>query len=159
MNILIGTVVLGLAALVVWQRLGARRDEAMARTLELLRFTMPRVIVALLGAGFFAELLPEAQMQAWFGTDAGFGGLLLAVLLGPVTPGGAFVSFAIGAAALKAGAGVAPVIGYVTAWSLFSLSKILVYEVPILGAQTVLVRLAVSWPFPLLVGGAVLALG
>lgn len=83
-------------------------------------------MVALLGAAFVAELSPEDKIEAAFGVGSGPAGVLLAVAHGPITPGGAFVSFAVGAAALKAGAAPAPVVAYVTSWSLFALTKFLV---------------------------------
>ena len=48
---------------------------------------------------------------------------------------------------------------YVTGWSLFSMTKVLAYELPLLGRRAMLLRLAVSWPVPLLLGGVVVALG
>jgi len=152
-NIVIGTVILWAAAVWLWTRLPnpAWRNAAIGNTWSTLKFTMPRVVVALLGAGLFAELLPEDQMRGLFGDGAGLIGLLLAIALGPITLGGAFVSFAIGAAALKSGAAPLAVLGYVTSWSLFSVTKILAYEAPILGTPTLWKRLAVSIPVPLIV--------
>jgi len=114
-----------------------------------------RVLIALLGAGFFAELLPEAQVRRLLGSDAGLAGVLLAVALGPITPGGAFVSFAVGAAALKAGAAPTAVVAYVTSWSLFSTTKIFAYEVPFMGWRATATRLLVSLPVPFAVAALV----
>lgn len=157
MNILIGTLVIWAAVFFAWHRLGqsGRQHEALARTVDLLKFTGPRIGLALLGAGLFAELLPQAQVRALLGEEAGFAAILLASVLGPITPGGAFVSFAIGAGALKAGAALAPIMAYTTAWALFSSTKILAYELPLLGGRSFLLRLAVTWPIPLLVGAIV----
>ncbi|GGB23120.1 hypothetical protein [Allosediminivita pacifica] len=157
MNILIGTLLIGGVA--VWLYLGLPNSEwrraAWLSTWEMVRFTAPRMVVALLGAGFFAELLPREHVEVLFGADARVTGALLAAGMGPLTPGGAFVSFAIGAAALKAGAAPVAVLSYVSSWSLFSLTKILAYESPLLGKRAVLLRVAVSWPVPL----AIAALG
>ncbi|MBB95856.1 MAG: hypothetical protein CML68_14845 [Rhodobacteraceae bacterium] len=159
MNIVIGTVLLlGLAGW-FWLKLGPdARPEALSRTRSTLAFTLPRIVVALVGAGLFAELLPPDRVQALFGEDGGWKAILLAALLGPPTPGGAFVSFAIGAAALKAGASIPAVLAYVTSWSLFSITKILVYEIPMMGSRAMWLRVALSWPFPLAVGGLALML-
>ncbi|OWU75061.1 hypothetical protein ATO3_08920 [Marinibacterium profundimaris] len=131
----------------------------MAATKATLAFTLPRIVVALVGAGLFAELLPDDQVQAFFGADGGWKGILLAACLGPPTPGGAFVSFAIGAAALKAGASVPAVLTYVTSWALFSTTKILTYEIPMMGARAMWLRVALSWPIPFIVGAVVLLIG
>lgn len=161
MNILIGTVFLALVAGWVWRRVDAAglTGEAWARFLHTAAFTLPRMVVALLGAGLLAELVPEGRIQGLFGAEAGWRGLLLATVLGPVTPGGAFVSFALGATALKAGAAVGPVVAYVTGWSLFSMTKILAYELPLMGRRATVMRLAVTWPVPVLLGAVVMAAG
>lgn len=153
MNILIGTVLILGAALWLWRALpdAAWRRAALRASWSTLQFTAPRVVVALLGAGFFAELLPEDRVQALFGVNAGLPGLLLAVALGPLTPGGAFVSFAIGAAALKAGAAPVMLVAYVTSWTLFSATRLLAYELPLLGRQSTLRRVLIALPIPFVV--------
>lgn len=155
MNILIGTLLIGAAALGLWLRLpnGAWRRAALQATRDMALFTVPRVLVALLGAGFFAELLPEEQVRRLLGDDSGLSAVLLAIALAPLTPGGAFVSFAIAAAALKAGAAPIPVIAYVTSWSLFSSTKIFAYELSCMGRDATLKRILVSLPVPFAVAG------
>lgn len=126
----------------------------MANAWRMAQFTAPRIVVALLGAGFFAELLPPEEVRALFGEGAGVSGVLLAIALGPITPGGAFVCFAVGAAALKAGATSSLVVTYVTSWSLFSASRFLAYELPLMGRQLALRRLLLCLPVPFLIAGA-----
>ncbi len=53
--------------------------------------------------------------------------------------------------ALKTGASPVAALAYVTSWSLFSLTKILAYELPLMGRHEVIARFAVSWPVPLVV--------
>ena len=153
MNILIGTVLIGGAALWLLTILpnAEWRQAAGRATWETAKFTLPRIFVALLGAGFFAELLPEDRVRALFGAESGILSLVLAAALGPITPGGAFVSFAIGAAALKAGAAPLPVLVYVTSWTLFSLSRLLAYELPFMERDGTQLRVLVSLPLPLIV--------
>ena len=160
MNILIGTVALWIAAVWLWRHLPRdKRPEAIDRVRSTLAFILPRVLFALVGAGLIAELLPAERIEDLFGETSGLVGVLVAALLGPVTPGGAFVSFALASAAISAGASLAPVIAYITAWSLFSITRTLAYEVPILGSRPVLLRIAVSWPVPALLGTVALSLG
>lgn len=153
MNILIGTLLIGAGAVWLWARLPDRawRVEAYRASFHTFLFTAPRVLVALLGAGFFAELLPEAQVRQLLGTEAGVSAVLLAIAAGPITPGGAFVSFAIAAAALRAGADPVAAVAYVVSWSLFSTTKIFAYEVSFMGRQATIARLAVSLPVPFVV--------
>lgn len=155
MNILIGTLLIGAAALWLWSYLPNSdwRRASYAASLDTFLFTAPRVLVALLGAGFFAELLPEDQVRRLLGSEAGLTAVFLAIALGPLTPGGAFVSFAIGAAALKAGASPVAAIAYVTSWSLFSTTKIFAYELSFMGRQATLMRILVSLPVPFAIAG------
>lgn len=154
MNILVGTILLWAAAVLIWRKLetASRRHQAMLGAMSTLKFTVPRMITALTSAAFITELLPRDHMESLFGTGSGAIGIGIAILLGPVTPGGAFVSYAIGAAALNSGAALAPVIAYVTSWSLFSATRLLAYELPVMGRAPTWWRLAVSLPVPLIVG-------
>ncbi len=52
----------------------------------------------------------------------------------------------------KMGVGIGPLVSYLTAWSLFGLQRIILWELPFLGGQVVAVRLIVSALFPLLAG-------
>ena len=159
MNIAIGTLALWAGALWIYSRLSDEsRGEAFSRARTVISFTLPRIAVALVGAGLIAELLPADRIEGFFGAEAGILGCIVAALLGPLTPGGAFVSFALASAALTAGAEIAPVISYITAWSLFSITKLMTYETAILGARNTLARVAVSWPVPLVLGLTVLAI-
>lgn len=111
---------------------------------------LPRLIIGILGSGFLAYLLPKEAVLAWFGPDSGLTGTALATLAGALTPGGPVVGYALGAAALKAGADFSQVIAYVTAWSLLTLNRIITWELPSMPARLVLVRVLVSLPLPFL---------
>ena len=76
----------------------------------------PRLIVALISAGLFAELLPEEVVRTYLGNTSGMTGVLLGAGLGVLTPGGAFVSFALAAGASQAGASTAALVAYISAW-------------------------------------------
>ncbi|MBN2905521.1 MAG: hypothetical protein JXJ18_02300 [Rhodobacteraceae bacterium] len=160
MNIVIGTVLLWALAFEALRRM--RRDAPdqlpalWVRTRNLMIFMVPRVVVGLLGAGFIAELLPVDQIQRGFGEGSGLIGVALASVLGAATPGGPFVAFAIGAAALKAGAGWPALIAYVTAWSVMNLNRAIVYELPLMGRRFTLVRAAVALPLPFVLGALAL---
>ncbi|MGB5862791.1 MAG: hypothetical protein WBG95_00665 [Sulfitobacter sp.] len=155
MNIIIGTFVIGAAAVLLWLKLpnGEWRLASYLASIDTFLFTAPRVLIALLGAGFFAELLPENEVRQLLGEEAGIAAVLLAVVLGPLTPGGAFVSFAIAAAALKTGASPVAAIAYVTSWSLFSTTKIFAYELSFMGRRATLLRILVSLPVPFVISG------
>lgn len=160
MNILIGTLVLMALAGWVWRRLetDARRSEALAGVRRMTLFNLPRIVVALISAGLFAELLPEDTVRAYLGDTSGFQGVVLGMVLGILTPGGAFVSFALAAGAISAGATAPSMMAYLTAWSLFALTKIIAEELALLGPGFLLRRVLISFPVPLLVGSLALAL-
>ena len=111
---------------------------------------LPRIAIGMVGSGFIAELLPSALIPTWLGAETGTGGLALATVLGALTPGGPVVGFAIATAALKSGAGAPQVIAYTTAWALFALQRLVLYEIASMPARVVWVRAAVSLPLPFL---------
>lgn len=158
MNIVIGTLVLMALAGWVWRRLEteARRQEAYAGVWRMVVTNTPRLLVALISAGLFAELLPEEVVRQYLGDTSGFQGVLLGTFLGVVTPGGAFVSFALAAGAMQAGATMPAMMAYLTAWSLFALTKVIAEEMAFLGPGFVLRRVLVTLQIPLVVGSAAL---
>lgn len=160
MNILIGSVVLWGASLYLIHKLWREdRDllrEASRNMISTALFILPRIVIGIIGSGFLAELLPQDNIASLFGEEAGYLGIILACIAGPLTPGGPFVAFAIGAAALKAGASEAALISYVTSWSVLNINRDLVYELPLLGARFMRLRWLLSLPVPFIVGGLVM---
>lgn len=158
MNILIGTIALMALSAWVWVKLESddRRQLALAGVRRMVVMNLPRVIVALISAGLFADLLPESLVRQYIGDTSGFRGVLIGMGLGIVTPGGAFVSFALAAGAIKAGATVPAMVAYITAWALFALTKIITEELAFLGPRFLLTRVALSFPIPLIAGGITL---
>lgn len=73
-------------------------------------------------------------------------------MIGALTPGGPVVGFALGAAAIKAGASVPIVVVYVTAWALVSLNRLLIWELATVPKKVIVERLIVSAPIPILTG-------
>lgn len=154
MNIMIGTVVLMALAGWVWQRLGSddRRQYAYAAVRRMAMTNLPRMVVALISAGLFAELLPDDIVCLYLGDTAGYRGVLIGAALGVITPGGAFVAFALAAAATSAGAAMPTMVSYLCAWALFSLTKVIAEETVFLGGRFIVLRVAVSFPVPLIAG-------
>ena len=111
---------------------------------------LPRLIIGILGSGFLAHLLPREAVLAWFGPNSGIIGTAFASLAGALTPGGPVVGYALGAAALKAGADLPQVMAYVTAWSLLTINRLLTWELPSMPGRLIVLRVIVSLPFPFL---------
>jgi uncharacterized membrane protein YraQ (UPF0718 family) len=138
----------------------ARKDGTAKRAIILTSqeflHLLPRLALGVIGSGYLARLLPQDMVILLIGPDSGFRGLLAASIAGALTPGGPVVGFALGSAAIKAGAGFAQVIAYVTGWSLFTLNRVLIWEVPFMPAWFVKLRVLISLPIPFLVAGLAL---
>lgn len=111
---------------------------------------MPRLTIGVIGSGFIAEIMPQQFIAAWLGPNSGFVGTLVASLAGALTPGGPMIGFAIGVAALKSGAAAPQVIAYSTAWALFALHRVFLWELPMMPARLVWLRVIGSVPLPFL---------
>jgi uncharacterized membrane protein YraQ (UPF0718 family) len=60
--------------------------------------------------------------------------------------------FPVIASLFKMGVGVGPLVAYLSAWSLFGLQRIIMWEIPFLGPKLVAIRVAVSFVFPFVAG-------
>lgn len=136
-----------------WRRHDGTLRLSLAAAVGEVLHLMPRLAVGVIGSGFIAQALPQDQMISWFGAGSGFTGVTLAAIAGALTPGGPVVGFALGAAAFKAGAGAPQVLAFVTGWSLYTLNRMLVWELPFMPAWFVKIRVLVSLPFPFIVAG------
>lgn len=142
---------------VAWHRGDGAHVEAVKRAWQEFIWLLPRLAVGVIASGFLARLLPESVVAAHLGPDSGWIGLLIGAVAGALTPGGPVVGFSIGAAALKAGAGLPQIIAYVTAWSLISFNRVLLWEMPIMPRRFMWMRIAVSSPLPVIAGALVMA--
>jgi uncharacterized membrane protein YraQ (UPF0718 family) len=120
---------------------------------------IPRIFVGVVGSGYLAEALPHETIARWLGPESGTVGVALAVLGGTITPGGPVVGFSIAAAALKGGAGAPQVIAYVSAWALFAVQRVFMWELPVVPARFVWLRFAASLPLPFIAAGFAILLG
>lgn len=156
------TVLLGVIAAVLglfaWRRGGEVLAESTRNGVLDFVYLLPRLAIGVIGAGFLAALLPQDVVRSWLGPDSGFPGLVLATLAGALTPGGPVIGFAIGASALKSGAGYLAVMTYVTAWALFAVQRLFVWEIPVMPARVVWLRVAASLPLPILTALGVMLL-
>ena len=112
----------------------------------------PQLAVGFLLAGMLTVLLPGEVIARWIGADSGFAGVLIATVAGALTPGGPYMQFPLVATLANAGAGPGPMAAYLSAWSLISVNRFIVWEVPILGIQFAAVRWIVSLAVPILAG-------
>ena len=157
-NILLWLVVAVLAVIAGMRGHVLLKDGARTGAMEFL-LLLPRIGIGVIGSGFVAEALPNEWIAPWLGPESGFLGVTIATIGGALTPGGPVVGFSIGAAALKSGAGAPQVIAYSTAWALYAIHRLLIWEVPLMPARVVWLRAMVSLPLPFLAAAIAILLG
>jgi len=130
--------------------------EAIERALGSAGWTLVTIVplfaAGLLLSGFVQQLVPRDRVQHWLGAASGLRGLLIAVGIGVVTPGGPFTSFPLVVALAEAGADIGVLVAYLTSWSVLGLNRILVWEIPLMGWDFVVLRVAASLPLALIAG-------
>jgi uncharacterized membrane protein YraQ (UPF0718 family) len=127
-------------------------NKGLSATGALILEITPRMIAAFTLAGLFQAIVPEDVIVRWMGHGSGIRGLLIGMTLGSVTPGGPMTHCPVIASLFKMGVGIGPLVAYLTAWSLFGLQRIIMWEIPFLGPQVVAIRVAVSLLFPFISG-------
>ena len=125
---------------------GARHGVSM------LVFILPRMVPAILIAGLMQVLIPQETVSWYFGQQSGLAGIVVASAAGVFTPGGPMVSVPFMVVLANSGVATAPLVAYMTAWSLFGLQRIIAWEAPLMGWRFVAVRVVPSLAFPVLAG-------
>ncbi|TFH01626.1 MAG: permease [Calditrichales bacterium] len=119
---------------------------------ESIRVMLPQIVMAILISGFFSVIVPTELVANWLGKDSGAKGILIGSLTGGLTPGGPIICLPIVAIIFKAGAGLGPIIAFLTAWSIFAIHRVFAYEIPLMGVRFVMIRLLSSVILPPLAG-------
>lgn len=112
---------------------------------------LPLLIFAFIVAGTVQSLLPRELLSRWIGEESGIKGILLGTVAGGITPGGPYVSLPVAAGFLRTGASVGTMVAYITAWSLWAVTR-LPMEFGILGWKFTIARLATTFFFPPIAG-------
>jgi uncharacterized membrane protein YraQ (UPF0718 family) len=126
--------------------------DAIGAALTLFLKIAPLIVIGLFLGGLVKAMTRPEQIAPWLGAQSGWFGLVLASLLGAVTPGGPFAAFPIVYALFAAGADIGAVVAFLTGWSLLALHRVVIWELPLVGAEFVGLRLLVSLPLPILAG-------
>jgi len=127
--------------------LRALRDAAV-----LLLEIAPLVLAALFIGGYVQALLPRDLVGRWLGENSGPVGYLLAIVAGVLTPAGPFAAFPLVLALRRAGAPFHICVVYISAWGTLGINRIVIWELPFLGHDFVLLRVFASLPLPILAG-------
>ncbi|HZT24199.1 MAG TPA: hypothetical protein VFA57_00730 [Pseudolabrys sp.] len=156
-NILLWLVVGGLAMLAALRGRALLQSGARDGAIDFLRL-LPRIAIGVIGSGFVAEALPRSVIIPWLGPGSGFLGVAIAALGGALTPGGPVIGFSVGSAMLKSGAGAPQVVAYSTAWALYAVHRLVMWEAPLMPPRVVWLRAAVSLPLPFIAAGMAMML-
>ena len=140
----------GLLALAVYR--GEDFGPVAKRFLEQFAMLVPRMLCALVAAGFIAQLIPKQAIASLLGDDAGLLAIPVAAATGLLVPAGPVIAFAIAAVFAKSGASTAALVTFVTSWSIFAAHRILIYEIPLLGTSFLRLRVASALVVPFLAG-------
>jgi uncharacterized membrane protein YraQ (UPF0718 family) len=112
----------------------------------------PRIAAALMVAGLLWVMLPRDRVTALIGAESGMRGLVIAAFAGMVTPGGPSSAFALLAVLAGSGADRGALIAYISSWAILGLQRVLVWDVPFMGAEFSVLRIVVCLPLPIIAG-------
>lgn len=127
-------------------------DRTWHGSLDTVLGMMPRVGAALVVAGMIWVLLPREAVSRFVGRDSGLRGLVVATIAGVITLGGPSSAFPLLAVLATAGADRGIMIAYITSWATLGIQRTLMWDLPLMGPDFTLTRLAVSLPLPILAG-------
>jgi uncharacterized membrane protein YraQ (UPF0718 family) len=141
------------AGIAVYLRDGADKVIAIfTKDLELLTGMLPKMAAGCLIAAFVTRLLSREVVARVVGGESGLLGLLVAMMMGAVLPGGPLTIYPLAGAFLLLGADVGTAVAFITAWNLLGYNRALVWELPFFGPEFVGWRVLIAVPLPIVAG-------
>ncbi|MDB5374280.1 MAG: hypothetical protein JWP04_2922 [Belnapia sp.] len=113
---------------------------------------LPAMLAGLLLAGSLKQLIPAGALAKWMGAESGWRGLGVATLAGMAMPGGPMAAFPLVLVLAQAGADRGALIAFIVAWALNGFQRVLVWEVPLLGADFAILRFLCGLPLGFIAG-------
>ena len=113
---------------------------------------LPAMLAGLLLAGSLKQLIPAGALAKWMGAESGWRGLGVATVAGMAMPGGPMAAFPLVLVLAQAGADRGALIAFIVAWALNGFQRVLVWEVPLLGADFAILRFLCGLPMGFLAG-------
>lgn len=151
----IPTIIMGAAAIILliigYSRGQGQHISGIKAAMNMLVQMVPLLIFAFIVAGMIQALLPRELLSKWIGEDSGIKGILIGTLAGGFSPGGPYVNLPLAAGLLRSGASAGTMVAFLTAWSLWAVSRIPM-EVGIMGWKFTVVRIASTFFFPPIAG-------
>jgi uncharacterized membrane protein YraQ (UPF0718 family) len=147
------------ALLIVAFRQG--RDVPLAGLLAAGRTLWRNLLLLLLGfliAGLAQVLIPRELITRWLGAGTGLKGILIGCVAGGLVPGAPYATFPLVAALYQGGASLGAIVGFVSAWALWSVTR-LPLEIALIDPKPALVRYAVTFIVPPVAGLVAQAVG
>jgi len=126
--------------------------NALTFAIDLIAQIAPIMLVSMLMAAYVQVLAPYDRVSKWLGRESGLRGLVIAAAAGAIIPGGPWISFPLVLTLAVAGADIGALVAFLSAWAVIPISRLLVWEMPFLGGEFVLLRMIVSLPIPILAG-------
>jgi len=112
---------------------------------------LPLLLLGFVVAGLAQVLVPKELITRWLGAEAGVKGVLAGCVVGGLVPGAPYATFPLVAALYQGGASLGAVVGFVSAWSLWSVSRLPV-EMALIDPKPALVRYAITFVVPPIAG-------
>ncbi len=109
------------------------------------------LILGFILAGLVQVLVPRELITRWLGHEAGIKGVLIGCVVGGLVPGAPYATFPLVASLHRGGASIGAVVGFVSAWALWSVSRLPV-EIALINPRAALIRYSVTFIVPPLAG-------
>ena len=114
--------------------------RGLAASGRLLRGVWLDLVLGFVLAGLMDVLIPAPALSRWLGDERPGRGILVGWAAGLVIPGGPYLVFPVVASLFQKGAAPGPLISLLTAKTLVSPIRMLMYEAPLLGWPLTLAR-------------------
>ena len=112
---------------------------------------LPILLLGFVIAGLVQVLLPQEVIDRWLGAQSGVKGILIGCVAGGIVPGSPYAIFPMVATLYKSGASLGAVVGFLSAWSLWSVSR-LPLEIALIDPKPALIRYAITFIIPPIAG-------
>lgn len=112
---------------------------------------LPILLLGFVVAGLVQLLIPKDLISRLLGVQSGVRGVLVASMIGGLVPGPPYAIFPLVGAFYHAGASLGAVVSFVTAWSLWSVSRLPI-EMALIDPKAALIRYATTFVVPPIAG-------
>jgi uncharacterized membrane protein YraQ (UPF0718 family) len=112
---------------------------------------LPILLLGFVVAGLVQLLVPKDLVSRLVGAQSGVKGIFVASIIGGLVPGSPYAVFPLVGAFYRTGAGLGAVVSFVSAWSLWSVSRLPV-EMALIDPRAALIRYGVTFIVPPIAG-------